>query len=66
MLAIEKELERINVEIETLEGSKRASDMMVQYSSINIDLNTKKPGPGPLGWIFYLGYKAIKWLFIWE
>ncbi|AAN50806.2 DUF4349 domain-containing protein [Leptospira interrogans] len=64
MLAIEKELERINVEIEKLEGSKRASDMMVQYSSIYIDFNTEKPGP--LGWIFYLGYKAIKWLFIWE
>lgn len=64
MLAIEKELERINVEIEKLEGSKRASDMMVQYSSIYINFNTEKPGP--LGWIFYLGYKAIKWLFIWE
>ncbi|MDV6235565.1 DUF4349 domain-containing protein [Leptospira ellisii] len=64
MLAIERELERVNVEIERLEGSKRASDMMVQYSSVYVDLNTERPGP--LGWVFYLGYKAVRWLFIWD
>ncbi|TGK33375.1 DUF4349 domain-containing protein [Leptospira gomenensis] len=64
MLAIEKELERVNVEIEKLEGSKRASDMMVQYSSVYVDLNTERPGP--IGWVFYLGYKTIKWLFVWD
>lgn len=65
IISIEKELERINLEIQRLEGLKIAAEKNVQYITVNIEIK-KKITPGPIGWIFYLGYKAIKWLFIWK
>ncbi len=65
ILSIERELERINIEIQSLEGKKNESEKKVEYIKLNIYIN-KKVMPGPLGWIFYLGYKAIEWLFVWK
>ncbi|PJZ58064.1 DUF4349 domain-containing protein [Leptospira barantonii] len=65
LLAIERELERVNVEIERLEGSKRSSEMQTKYSTVYINLKPKKM-LGPLGWIFYGVYKVIGWLFVWD
>ncbi|PJZ43587.1 hypothetical protein CH370_01865 [Leptospira kmetyi] len=65
LLAIERELERVNVEIERLEGSKRSSEMQIKYSTVYINLKPKKM-LGPLGWIFYGVYKVIGWLFVWD
>lgn len=65
LIALEKELERINLEIQRLEGMKSASEKKVQYITVTVDIE-KKITPGPLGWIFYLGYKTIEWLFVWK
>jgi hypothetical protein len=64
MLAIEKELERVNHELELLEGQKLKSEKMVEYTTITIYYH-KKVTPGPIGWIFYGLYSVIRWLFIW-
>ena len=65
MISLEKELERINLEIQKLEGLKFSAEARVKYITINITIK-KKITPGPLGWIFYIGYKSIEWLFIWK
>jgi hypothetical protein len=64
ILGIERELERVNTEIEVLEGRKRAAEQRVSHSLVIIYLS-EKVRPGPLGWIFYGLYQGIKWLFVW-
>jgi hypothetical protein len=65
ILSIEKELERINIEIETLEGKIKYAEQSVFYSNITIRFY-ERTKPGPVGWIFYGLYRGIKWLFVWK
>ena len=65
MISLEKELERINLEIQRLEGLKLSAETRVKYITLNISIK-KKITPGPIGWIFYIGYKTIEWLFVWK
>lgn len=65
LLAIEKELERINLEIESLEGRKLEAEKKVEYATVYIDFR-KKVNPGPVGWIFVGLFSIVKWLFVWE
>jgi hypothetical protein len=64
MLEIEKELERINAEIEVLEGRKHYAELSVRYSAVTVMLE-ERSSPGPLGWIFFGLFTCIKWLFVW-
>ncbi|MFK7950640.1 MAG: DUF4349 domain-containing protein [Saprospiraceae bacterium] len=63
ILEIERELERLNNEIERLKGQRKSYDTQVQYSSVNIYFFTKAK-PGPLGYIFVGLYKGVKFLFV--
>jgi hypothetical protein len=63
ILSIEKELERVNTEIEILEGKIKYAEQSVAYSNITVRFR-EKAKPGPVGWIFYGLYHGIKWLFI--
>jgi hypothetical protein len=65
ILSIEKELERINTQIELLEGKIKYAELSVIYSNITVRFK-EKAKPGPVGWIFYGIYQGIKWLFIWN
>jgi hypothetical protein len=65
MLSIEKELERINLEIERLEGRMQLAEFNVSYSNITIRFR-EKARPGPVGWVFYGLFRGIKWLFVWN
>jgi len=65
ILAIEKELERVNLEIERLEGRIQHAQLSVAYSNITIRFR-EKSRPGPVGWIFYGLYHGIRWLFVWD
>ncbi|MDR0474772.1 MAG: DUF4349 domain-containing protein [Treponema sp.] len=65
ILGIEKELERINIEIDLLEGKIKYAESSVAYSSITIRFR-EKAKPGPIGWVFYGLYHGIKWLFVWN
>ena len=64
ILSIEKELERVNTEIEIFEGRIKYAEQSVTYSHITIFLN-ENIKPGPIGWIFYGIYVGVKWLFVW-
>jgi len=65
ILAIEKELERVNLEIERLEGRIQHAEQSTAYSSITIRF-WEKTKPGPLGWIFVGLYHGVRWLFVWN
>jgi hypothetical protein len=63
MVAIEKELDRLNGEIDLLEGQMNRMQNDVAYSTITIYIHERKQ-PGPLGYIFIGLYKVIKFLFV--
>jgi hypothetical protein len=65
ILTIEKELERINTQIELLEGKIKYAELSVAYSNITVGFR-ERAKPGPVGWIFYGLYRGIKWLFVWD
>ena len=64
-LQVQRELERITCTIEQLRGQLNL--MQHQVSMSTIDLTLEKPTrPGPLGWIFFGLYHAIRRLFVWS
>jgi hypothetical protein len=65
MLSIERELERINGQIESLKGKLARMSEQVEYSSITVS-TLKAIRPGPIGYVFYGLYKGVSWLFVWQ
>jgi len=65
ILGIERELERVNTQIDIMEGRIRHAELSVAYSNITVRFS-ERARPGPVGWIFYGLYQGIKWLFIWD
>ncbi|MCL2294658.1 MAG: DUF4349 domain-containing protein [Spirochaetes bacterium] len=65
ILSIERELERVNTEIEIMEGRIRHAELSVAYSHITVRFR-ERARPGPVGWVFYGLYQGIKWLFVWN
>ncbi|MDR2943205.1 MAG: DUF4349 domain-containing protein [Treponema sp.] len=65
VLLIEKELERVNTEIELLEGKIKYAELNVTYANIMVRFR-ESAKPGPIGWIFYGLFYGIKWLFVWD
>jgi hypothetical protein len=65
IVSIEKELERVNTEIDILEGRIKYAQLSVAYSNITVGFR-EKVKPGPVGWVFYGLYRGIRWLFVWD
>jgi hypothetical protein len=65
IVSVEKELERVNTEIDILEGRIKYAQLSEAYSNITVGFK-EKVKPGPLGWIFYGLYRGIRWLFVWD
>lgn len=64
-LKVEKELERITLEYETLKARLEGLEGSIALSTVFLDF--KRPvRPGPVGWVFYGLGKGIKWLFVWD
>lgn len=64
-MPVQKELERINTQIERLKGQLKVLRDQVALSTISVEL--KYPvRPGIVGWVFYGLYKGVKWLFVWD
>jgi hypothetical protein len=64
-VAVERELERVTVEVERLKGRIQFLDQGVRHSTI--DISFERPvRPGPVGWVFYGLYKGVKWLLVWN
>jgi hypothetical protein len=62
-LLIEKELERLNVEIDSLKGKLERMNHLTDFSTIEIYLEQKEK-LGILGYVFIGLYKGIEWLFV--
>ncbi len=63
ILPIEKELERITQELESLKGQQQRLSDQVAYSTIAVTLSPKIK-PGPIGYLGVGVYKVVKWLFV--
>lgn len=62
---VEKELERVTLEYESLRARLEALEGSVAQATV--ELSFSRPiRPGPLGWVFYGLAKGIKWLFVWD
>jgi hypothetical protein len=64
-LKVEKELERLNTEIDLLEGKMNRMDHLVEYSTIVVTLQ-QKVKLGPLGFAFKYLFKGVSYLFVWN
>lgn len=62
-LKVEKELERLNGEIDQLEGRMKRLKHLSDYSTITITIN-ERVKPGILGYIGIALYKSVKWLIV--
>lgn len=60
---VEKELERLNSEIDLLKGKLARFDHLAAFSTVTIHLE-KKHKIGLLGYPFVGLYKGVKWLFV--
>jgi predicted ATP-grasp superfamily ATP-dependent carboligase len=62
-LLCEKELERLNENIETLKGKMNRIDHLVEFSTITVTIKEKKK-PGIIGYVGMGLYYSVKWLFV--
>ncbi|AGC46179.1 hypothetical protein MYSTI_04890 [Myxococcus stipitatus DSM 14675] len=64
-LKVEKELERITMEYETLKARLQGMEADIAVSTVYLDFR-RPVRPGPVGWVFYGLGKAVKWLIVWD
>ncbi len=62
---VEKELERVTAEYESLKARLEALEGAVALATVQLDFE-RPVRPGPVGWIFYGLARGVKWLFIWD
>jgi len=62
-LKVEKELERLNGEIDAMEGKINRFKHLIQYSTLTINIE-EQVKPGILGYIGIGLYRSVKWLFV--
>ena len=62
-LKVEKELERLNTELDLLQGKIERLDHLVDYATIEVNYEKGKK-PGVIGYVFVGVLKAIKSLFL--
>jgi hypothetical protein len=62
---VEKELERVTSEYESIKAQLQSLEGQVALATVRVDF-ARPVRPGPVGWVFYGLAKGIKWLFIWE
>ncbi|HRH39312.1 MAG TPA: DUF4349 domain-containing protein [Flavobacteriales bacterium] len=62
-LLVEKELERLNKDIEMLEGKQQKLEHLTSMATITVQLNEKEK-LGPLGYVVVGLWKGVRWLFV--
>lgn len=62
-LKVEKELERVNQNIDLLKGKMNKIDHLSEYATISVNVKEKKK-PGILGYVGLGLYYSVKWLFV--
>ena len=62
---VERELERVTAEYESLKARLEALEGEVTLATVHLEFR-RPVRPGPVGWVFWGLGKAVKWLFIWD
>jgi len=62
-VSVEKELERLNGEIEAMKGKLKHLSHLARYSTVTVSIE-ERTKPGPIGYILMYAWKGVKWLFI--
>ena len=66
-LLVERELERLNKEIDLLNGRRRGIRRLAVLSSVRVNyekVKTSEKKPGYVGYVFIGLWKGVKWLFV--
>ncbi len=64
-LKVEKELERLNTEIDLLEGKMIRITYLEEYSTITVSVK-QRVKLGPVGFVFKYLFKGVSYLFVWN
>ncbi len=64
-VTVERELERVTAEYESLKARVELLDDQVALATVRLEFS-RPVRPGPVGWVFYGLAKGLKWLFIWD
>ncbi|MCP3103480.1 DUF4349 domain-containing protein [Myxococcus sp. K15C18031901] len=64
-IKVEKELERVTAEYESLKTQLERLEGQAALASVTLVFD-RPTRPGPVGWVFYGLGKAVKWLFVWD
>jgi hypothetical protein len=65
ILNVERELERINRDIDGLRGRINSASQQMEFTAVTVRFrSTIRSKPGPLGFVFYQFYKGCRWLFV--
>lgn len=62
-LKVEKELERVNGEMDSLKGKLQSMKHLADFSTITIEIQPRHK-PGIVGYVFVGLYKGVRWLFV--
>jgi hypothetical protein len=65
IIAVEKELARINTDIDLLKGKINLLDNQIAYATIQVNIQ-RKVQPSVLGYVFIGVYEGVKRLFVWN
>lgn len=63
VLRVEREIDRITLDIEQLKGKLAVLNDEVSFSSITVNIH-EKTKPGAVSYVFIGLYKGVKWLFV--
>lgn len=64
-VSVEKELERVTAEYESLKARLESLEGQVALATVRVEFS-RPVRPGPVGWVFYGLAKGVKWLFVWD
>jgi hypothetical protein len=65
IMQVEKELARINTEIDLLKGKLNLWDNQISYATVQVNIQ-RKVQPSVLGYVFIGVYEGVKRLFVWN
>jgi hypothetical protein len=64
-LSVERELERVTADYESLKARLESVEAQVSLATVRVDFE-RPVRPGPVGWVFYGLARGVKWLFVWD
>ncbi|MGL5255217.1 MAG: DUF4349 domain-containing protein [Brevinema sp.] len=64
ILTANREIEQLNYQIQALQNQQRDYELQTKFSQLTVTIK-KRETFGPLGWVLYGVWVAVKWFFWW-